>query len=506
MRKRQQKQLLELIKTIEEAQAADLYADCQECAISIGEYIEQVEGEGTQTVSLLEDYCELVYRASIGEAGSNALKKQLQRVENSIKNELKPTRVEMVFLSYNASMSDSLESIYLAAKDDPDCDAYWIPIPYYEINPDGTHGTMHYEGQDHYKPHIVCTDWQAYDIESRCPDVVFTFSPYDELGHTTRVHPDFYCQRLNKLTDMLVYVPYFVAIDEANEPYTKCPAVVYAHLIIVQSEKIRQDFIRDYKELEKLGYNRGIYGAPDDKFVALGSPKIDAIVNAKPEDFTLPDEWKKLIEQPDGANKKTILFNTSITPMLNNSEQYLKKLRVIFETFREHDDTVLWWRPHPLGRSSLASMYPDLAGEYDQLVADYIKEGWGIYDDSVDLQRAITMTDAYYGDYSSIVMLYHMTGKPIMINNPTVPTNLSAPESECTNAFYDRVIDATHDCYFYESDLLSLKGFVDFTAEKATPKKTAMQNRRIEIACELAINNDGTAGQKIYEYTKKLSS
>jgi hypothetical protein len=50
-----------------------------------------------------------------------------------VKTELKPNQIEVAFLSYKASMSDCIETIYLAAKADPMCDAYWIPIPYYTI-------------------------------------------------------------------------------------------------------------------------------------------------------------------------------------------------------------------------------------------------------------------------------------------------------------------------------------------------------------------------------------
>jgi len=43
MRKQQQKQILELLKTIEEAQEAGLYTDCQDCAIVVGEFIENIK-------------------------------------------------------------------------------------------------------------------------------------------------------------------------------------------------------------------------------------------------------------------------------------------------------------------------------------------------------------------------------------------------------------------------------------------------------------------------------
>lgn len=431
MRKYEQQQILTLLKTIEEAQTAELFADCQECAISIGEYIEQIKGEGTMTVTLLEEYCELLYRASIGEAGHSSLGKQLLRIENSVKNELKPTRIEVVFLSYKASMSDCLESIYLAAKEDPTCDAYWIPIPYYDRKPDGSFESLHYEGAEYYKENIICTDWHEYNIEERRPDVIFTFSPYDSLGHMTSVHPDYYCERLRGLTEQLVYIPYYVTLDEIREPYTKCPGVVYSHLVIVQSENVRKDFIRDYKELEKLGYSREKYGAPESKFIALGSPKVDAVINAKPEDYLLPEDWRKLIEPLDGTKKKSILFNTSITASLNNSEQYLKKLQFVLDAFRDNHEVVLWWRPHPLGRMAFVSMNPDLANEYDQLVSNYKCEGWGIYDETVDLHRAIALTDAYYGDMSSLIPLYLLTGKPLMINEPAIMEYTQPFEPTC---------------------------------------------------------------------------
>ena len=48
---------------------------------------------------------------------------------------------------------------------------------------------------------------------------------------------------------------------------------------------------------------------------------------------------------------------------------------------------------------------------------EYKAAEWGIYDDSVDMDRAVALSDAYYGDMSSIVWLYQKTGKPNMIQN-----------------------------------------------------------------------------------------
>ncbi|NMB42298.1 MAG: hypothetical protein GX996_10260 [Firmicutes bacterium] len=47
----------------------------------------------------------------------------------------KEVKLEILFLPYKSSMWDSLESIWRAAKDDPSCDCYVVPIPYYDRKP-----------------------------------------------------------------------------------------------------------------------------------------------------------------------------------------------------------------------------------------------------------------------------------------------------------------------------------------------------------------------------------
>ena len=62
-------------------------------------------------------------------------------------------------------------------------------------------------------------------------------------------------------------------------------------------------------------------------------------------------------------------------------------------------------------------MRPQLWTEYEKLVNQYKQEGWGIYDDTSDMDRAVVLSDGYYGDSSSVVQVYQETGKPVMIQN-----------------------------------------------------------------------------------------
>ena len=405
MRKHQQKQILEVLGSIEEAQSLGRYADCQDAALALCEFIDGIKGEGTQTAALLVEYCELLFKASNGELGVKPLRKHIIRITNSVRHELRPTKMEVAFISHKASMSDSIESIYLAAKADPDCDAYWIPMPYFDKNADGTLGTMHYEGAEHYPDYIECTDWKQYDIEVRHPDVIFTFAPYDAGNYVTSVHTNYYCERLRDLTDMLIYVPYFVLVDDVPEHFVTIAGCVYAHKVIVQSETVRETYIRVFKQ--EYG---DVFGMPEDKFIALGSPKFDKVMNAKRENFSLPEEWRDLI-----TDKKVIFYNTTVATILSYEERYLQKMRHVLDMFRRREDVALWWRPHPLNEATLQSMRPQLLDEYRQIMEDFKQESWGILDETPDLHRAIAWTDAYYGDYSSLVALYQSVAKPIMI-------------------------------------------------------------------------------------------
>jgi hypothetical protein len=52
---------------------------------------------------------------------------------------------------------------------------------------------------------------------------------------------------------------------------------------------------------------------------------------------------------------------------------------------------------------------------YQEIIAEYQKQSFGIFDASPDLDRAVILSDAYYGDPSSVVELFKVLGKPVMI-------------------------------------------------------------------------------------------
>ncbi len=422
--------------TVNPQGASEALVQCQEFAIMLGNTIEAYGEDYAPLVQILEDYCENLYQMNerlldeiFRRKTAKKIQKQLTSLQNSIKYDLPEDKKEVVFLPYKASMWDSLESVWKAADADPNCNAYVIPIPYYDKNPDGSFKEEHYEG-DLYPKDVPITRYDEYDLEARHPDVIYIHNPYDECNHVTSVHPYFYSKNLRNFTDKLVYIPYFIlgeiepddqAAVDGMKHFCFVPGTIYADQVILQSEKMRQIYINEYL---KAAEQMGLLGEHIDrkflkkKFLGTGSPKLDKVLNTRKEDLEIPEEWLKIIEKADGSWKKVVFYNTSVGALLQYAEQMLCKMESVFEIFKENrDEVALLWRPHPLIQATIESMRPQLWEEYQKIKGRYIEEGWGIYDDSADVDRAVVISDVYYGSESSVVKICQTVGIPVMIHN-----------------------------------------------------------------------------------------
>lgn len=81
--------------------------------------------------------------------------------------------------------------------------------------------------------------------------------------------------------------------------------------------------------------------------------------------------------------------------------------------------------------------------DYLNIISEYKSNGYGIYDDTHNLHRAIAWSDIYYGDFkSSVTPLYTITGKPIVLinNKNTEITNFGDDYKKSTNekSFWDK--------------------------------------------------------------------
>lgn len=434
MRKAQKNELIKLLGELVKAQelltsfekkesnaVLSLLADCQNNAIIMGNQIECIEGEGTKCVILLEQYCELIFQIYQEIEKSEEFIQQVQEklkdvnsllfeIAESIEHDI-PTQKEVVFLPYKACMWDSLESIWRAACEDPLCDAYVIPIPYFDKKQDGTVEEMQYEA-DLFPDYVPIAHYNSYDFQSKRPDAIFFHNPYDGANIVTTVHPFFYASNLKQFTDMLVYIPYFILNEiDPNDEATietmkhQCvlPAMFHANKVIVQSNAMKQIFVNELSNF--VGEHTRSYF--EQVVEPWGSPKVDCFLQKMNDKAIVPDEWKKKI-----GKKQVIFYNTSIGALLFWGEAYLKKVEMVFRYFQHQENKILLWRPHPLMEATIRSMRSEFCGRWDELQSFFLQNDVGILDTSADMYPALAASDAYYGDPSSVASLYLHSDKP----------------------------------------------------------------------------------------------
>lgn len=424
-------QILQQFRKNRPADAQQLLGDCQECAQQIGEAIERSEGMGTQAVSFLEKYCEQLYQMSLCQNRKDQadwkrkMDISLGQVESEVVNSLRTDLLKVVFMPYKASMWDCLESIWESAAADEDCETFVVPIPYFERNDKGGMEKLCYEGPL-FPDYVPIVPYETFSLETERPDVIYIHNPYDDRNYVTSVHPDYYSANLKKYTDMLVYVPYFFGGQgPMPESHLNLPVYATADRIIVQDEE-KAESLTDY--------------VPREKIAVLGSPKVDRLLKLekKREEIIktgIPQEWQEKI-----AGKKVILFNVSITGILQNSEYAMDKIRYVLSCFEQREDVILWWRPHPLIEATLKSMRPKMYGEYMKIKRGFVHKGYGILDETGDAGIAAVVADAYLGENSSsLVHYFEVLGKAIYFTNWSITKEIA--EEERAGIFFT-------DCYF----------------------------------------------------------
>lgn len=507
-------------------------ADCAAHLNNIETHLHQMQklalGEKESLKAVLDECISLLMEAKGNGSIINSLRQKLEETGLLIEREKVNKKLEVVFFPYKVAMSDSLKTIYLAAKEDPSCDAYWCPIPYYDRNADHSLGKMYYEG-DNYSDEFEITNWQEYDVEIRRPDIIFTHYAYDDYNYVTTIHPLYYSNRLKKFTNLLVYIDYGLTMwvvrripKELSKTETFVPAYWNSDLIVTYSKEFAKVIEYHMKSIGKLDDESTKKVAS--KIVPLGSAKFDIVLRAKREDYVMPDAWFDIIN-----GRRIVLYNTSLHGLLNESDVFLKEIIEVIEAVLKDDNVVLWWRPHPLMENTLRTMRPELVRGIHEIVETFKEQKWGIYDETDDLHRAISWSDACLTNESSLAWLYLASGKPFTILNAnwyadTNPTNdggdFSAPlrfriENMRAGTGANSRPDEWNSCVWWPNfsteDLIHgihyknfISRFLHYVVHREKyPEAEEYKRLQLQILQDFVANADGTAGEKIYDFCRQ---
>lgn len=432
-------------------QALKLVSDSQQLAVDLGTMLEQMIGEHAAIISLLEEYCEVLYllyerlirsteqlepdgipagieqpeldgrtagieqpepngmQAGIeqSEAESLPVQKQLneelRRLEcllDQISSELERivVRKTVLFLPVMAKDWKTLQPLWQAAMEDTSCDASVVPLPYYYKDYDGSAKELLCESGD-FSEELAVREYNILTpeyLEMLHPEVIVIQNPYDAWNPAVSVAPAFYSEKLRKYTDCLVYVPPFTVEEYTGQNhraylnmkyYTAVPGMVYADRILVQSENMRELYLQ--KMMEFAG----------EETQDIWKQRILAMESIGMITAGVTSQGRST------EAKRKLLYGISLGVYLGDKQAMNRKIADNLRIFEEHrgqiEVTVCLF---PWGDAK----WQEFRGEIPDLPVRAPEE------------CAVEEFDAYYGDAMPKMTEFSQAKKPVMLQNVEV--------------------------------------------------------------------------------------
>ncbi len=435
-----------IIVVLKKNEHINLLADIQDLASIIFDIITN-ENDVDEIIDLLRELYKICYEyASILEKNENIQHNYynlLVDVAQSIKESISliKCKIHIAFFPYNASMWDCMESVYLAAKEDANVDAFVVPIPYYKI--ENGRRKLFYEGNK-FPDYIPITDYKNYNLDEIEPDIAYIHNPYDKYNKVTQIVDPFCSYNLKKYVKTLVYIPYY-SVVQFSKHHLFLPAYEYVDYIVIAKQEHKKD-LSNYND--------------EDKLLVLGSPKYDKIMKLSDDYSIMPDEWKKIAN-----GRKIVFYSVGIAELLRFEEDAIDKMEMVFNIASKRNDICLLFRPHPLYESTLHSMKPELLDKYLALKDTFISNHIGIYDDTPDISIPVAICSAFMGERSSVMFLFDIQGKPRYYTNINIKRN---PDYEDKNIAYTSSVFITEDKIWYIASYVNKICYIDRQSGKIT--------------------------------------
>lgn len=240
------------------SEAAKYLETCQNAAVAIGTSIERKYGEGLEAVGALEQYCEMVYEASINwtDDSKKELDNSLMFVQGKMEELFDSAKREVLFLLCKASWWDSIKTVYTCAEDDEKNNISVIPVSYSYL--DYSKNLLGWQNDNEVFEKIPelnnkITSLDEYRLEYKHPDIIVIQFPYDGYSGILAIPKQLFSENLLDYTDKLVLVPHlepeapkstkdvaYAAMQELVEQ----SAVFNSDRILIGSEELREYYVK----------------------------------------------------------------------------------------------------------------------------------------------------------------------------------------------------------------------------------------------------------------------
>lgn len=338
-----------------------------------------------------------------------------RRVLKALDN--KKEKKNVVFMPFKPEHWGAMDGLWREYKDREDVDVKVVPIPYYYKNYDGS--VEQYSTLAEYPDYINALSEDEYNYEKEDPDEIIIQNPYDGYNVAATIHPRYYVRNLLMHTDKLIYIPYFVTeeidaqdmrADVGMNSYVTMPGVVYADEVILQSENIRNLYIR------KL---TGFFGEEsrqmwENQLNANGAKYLVNDNNNPLRYNRIPEKWRNRAARSDGSYKKIILYYISTNSVLEHKHEMFEKIGRTMEVFEQYKDDVMCLLIFE------GNMEEVLEGENAELLMEYqctIRKYNEYVVSTGELRDAVKACDAFYGEAGAEAQMCRNANKPVMIEN-----------------------------------------------------------------------------------------
>ena len=430
-------------------------SELQNNIVSFGTLTESIKGEDCNTVKLLEQYLEVIYKVakyvqkfdegiSYEASAENKyaecdeeVKDTFASISEAIDSEI-VNRRSVLFLPVKAKYFSSMRMAYEMEAAIPDTDVYVMPLPYYYKEYDGSFkDEMHIDTEEFIKANIPVTDYSRFDLSLLCPEKIYINSAYDEYNMAVSVDTRFYARSVKKYTAELIYIPYFklMEFDRANYPcwynmqyYCTVPGVVMADKVYVQSENTRKVYIDKLNEW-----------AGDDEYSEIWEQKLivydeNYFLYKKEETISDTDivnyeyNISKCEEFSEGKpreaqNIKSIVWFVSAGSLAEFGDKYIEKAYRNLDVFvLSKDKLKVLLNSEPFLDEMIKNYSDELYKKWTGFIDEFNRSGIGEVVSQVEAQsvEALLKANAYYGDPSYICKDFILMKKPVMLQNVEV--------------------------------------------------------------------------------------
>ncbi len=421
--------------------AVSILPECQQLAVDLGTLVENVKGEESESARLVVEkiqvYCDALfelYNLLVSESGSeedirvNNIKESLKSLSDMVDERI-INRSEIVFLATGPREWKSFASIYNSHIEEDTADVYVVPIPVLFKNFFGEiiasdEEIIENTHLEEYPEDVKISLWTDFDMGLHHPDRIYIQNPYDGENPCLTVPPQYYSKELRNYTDELIYVQPFKTDEFGEEDYTDlatlryyvtAPGVVYADKVLVQSENIKDRYIKKLtafagEDTRSVWENKiGI-----DKTYAKNK-NLNVKSKIENSDTTSSETAIQAGDEGNGNKKKKLFFLIGLNELSEHST-IINSLKARLETFKENSENIdITVGLYPPDINTWNKVNSKTTKELFELLSSYGSKHIFLEPDNDKLEKITAEHDAYYGSPSPLVTIFSYNKKPVMI-------------------------------------------------------------------------------------------